>query len=84
MGSFKTFTPHIDNGKNYLQWSQVVKMFLKRRGKISHLLGTGQEQSDSKFQIWDEEDSMIMSWLWNLILPEISSTFMFLSPAKQI
>ena len=44
----------------------------------------GPEQSDPNFQIWDEEDSMIMSWLWNLMLPEISSTFMFLSTAKEI
>ena len=72
------------NWKNYLQWSQIVKTFLKGKRKMNHLLGTGPEQSDSNFQIWDEEDSMIMSWLWNLMLPEISSTFMFLSTAKGI
>ncbi|RVW86473.1 hypothetical protein CK203_042172 [Vitis vinifera] len=48
---------------NRIEWSQVVKMFLKGKGKLSHLFSTGPKQSDPKFQNWDEDDSMIMSWL---------------------
>jgi len=72
------------NGKNYLKWSQVVQTFLKGKGKISHLLGTGPVKEDPKFEAWDEEDSLIMSWLWNSMTPEISDTCMFLSTAKEI
>ena len=61
-----------------------MKTCLTGKGKISHLLGMGPEQHDPKFQIWEEEDSMIMSWLWNSMLPEISSTFLVLSTAKEI
>ena len=49
------------NGKNYLQWSQLVRTFLKGKWKLSHLAGKGPDPSDLKFHIWDEEDSMIMS-----------------------
>ncbi|KAK5838239.1 hypothetical protein PVK06_006967 [Gossypium arboreum] len=46
------------NGKNYLRWSQLVRTFLKGRGKLSHLLGTGPKEGDPKFDAWDEQDSM--------------------------
>ena len=51
---------------------------------LRHLLGTRPEQSDPKFQNWDEDNTMILTWLWNLILPEISGTCMFLSTAKEV
>ncbi|RVW58406.1 hypothetical protein CK203_114378 [Vitis vinifera] len=40
--------------------------------------------SDPKFHIWDEEDSTIMSWLWNSMVLEISGTCVFLTSAKEI
>ncbi|XP_052199312.1 uncharacterized protein LOC127806213 [Diospyros lotus] len=70
------------DGRNYLQWSQIVKTFLKGRGKISHLNGSDPSNEDLKFQAWDEEDSMIMSWFWNSMQPEISKYYMFLTTAK--
>lgn len=72
------------NGKNYLKWSQLVRTVLKGKGKLSHLLGTRPREEDPTFTIWDEEDSMIMAWLWNSMIPEISDTCMFLSTAKEI
>ena len=62
------------NGKNYFKWSQLVRMFLKGRGKLSHFLGTGPKKGDPKFDAWDEQDSMVISWLWNSMLLEISDT----------
>ena len=72
------------NGKNFLKWSQVVRTYLKGKGKLSHLLGTGPARTDSGFAAWDEEDSMILSWLWDSMEPTISDTCMFLSSAKEI
>ena len=72
------------NGTNYLKWSQFVRTFLKGKGKLGHLLGSGPEKEDPKFTAWDEEDSMVMSWLWNAMVPEISDTVMFLSTAQEI
>jgi len=39
---------------------------------------------DAKFKSWDEEDFVIMAWLWNSMVPEISNTCMFLKSAKEI
>ncbi|RVW92470.1 Retrovirus-related Pol polyprotein from transposon TNT 1-94 [Vitis vinifera] len=63
---------------------QLVRTVLKGKGKISHLMGTGPKLGDPHFEAWDEEDSMIMAWLWNSMIPEISDTCMFLATAKDI
>ena len=62
-------------GKNYLKWSQSVRTYLKGKGKLSHLMGTGPKPEDPKFVAWDEADSMIMSWLWDTMSLEISDTY---------
>lgn len=67
-----------------MKWSQIVRTFLKGRGKLSHLLGTGPSKEDPTFEVWDEQDSIVMTWLWNSILPEISGTRMFFNTAKEI
>lgn len=72
------------DGKNYLKWSQLVRTILKGKGKISHLTGTGPKPEDPLFKAWDEEDSMIMAWLWSSMVPEISDTMMFMANAKDI
>ncbi|KAK3014800.1 hypothetical protein RJ639_009131 [Escallonia herrerae] len=72
------------NGKNYMKWSQLVRTFLKGKGKLSHLFGTGPKKGDPGFDAWDEDDSMVMFWLWNSMLPEISDSFMFLPMSKEI
>lgn len=56
------------NGRNYLKWSQIVKTFLKGKGKISHLMDNPPSPEDPKFTLWDEEDSMIM--------PEVCGTLL--------
>ncbi|XP_073219751.1 uncharacterized protein [Cicer arietinum] len=72
------------NGKNYLKWSQLIRTILKGKGKVSHLTDKAPDKIDRKFKSWDEEDSMIMVWLWNSMVPEISDTCMFLKSAKEI
>lgn len=67
------------NAKNYLNWLQLLRMILKEKWKISHILGTGSKLGDPQFDVYDEEDSMIMTWLWDSISPKISNTCMFLS-----
>ena len=70
--------------KNFLKWSQLVHTVMKRKGEINHLMGTGPKPGDPRFEVWDEEDSMIMTWLWNYMTPEISDTCMFLATTKDI
>ncbi|KAG8373611.1 hypothetical protein BUALT_Bualt11G0042300 [Buddleja alternifolia] len=72
------------DGQNYLQWSQLVRTFLKGRGKIAHLTGPVPQTSDPAFVAWDIEDSILMSWLWNSMQPEVSKNYMFLPTSKDI
>ncbi|RVW17570.1 hypothetical protein CK203_083467 [Vitis vinifera] len=72
------------DGKNDLKWSQLVCTVLKGKWKIDHLMGTGPKPGDPRFEAWDEENSMIIAWLWNSMTPEISDTCMFLATAKDI
>ncbi|XP_061350484.1 uncharacterized protein LOC133295656 [Gastrolobium bilobum] len=37
-----------------------------------------------KFAVWDNEDSLIMTWLWNSMTPEVGRHCMFLSSAQEI
>jgi len=57
---------------------------LKGKGKGSHIIGNASDEVDPNFKTWDEEDSMIMAWLWNSMVPKISDTCMLLKSAKQI
>ncbi|KAF3669720.1 hypothetical protein FXO38_07452 [Capsicum annuum] len=53
-------------------------------GKLRYLLGSGPSKEDRTFDAWDEHDAMVMSWLWNSMLPEIIDSVIFLSTAKEI
>ncbi|RDX64002.1 hypothetical protein CR513_57493, partial [Mucuna pruriens] len=57
---------------NYLQWVQYVHTTLKGYKKLSHIEGGGSLKDDQKFEVWDDEDFLIMIWLWNSMTPEIS------------
>jgi len=47
-------------------------------------MGDSLYSEDPKFNLWDEEDSMIMSWFWNSMMPEVSGPYMFRTTAKDI
>ena len=72
------------NGNKYLKFSQLVCAFLKEKKKLSHFLGIGLRKGDAWFVVWNELDSIIMSWLCNLMMPKISGTCMFLKTIKDI
>ena len=56
--------------------------YAERKDQSSY--GYKAEIRRSPFEAWDEEDFMIMAWLWNSMIPKISDTCMFLATAKDI
>lgn len=40
--------------------------------------------TDSKFAAWDEEDVVLMSWLWNFMVFEISDACIFMKNSKEV
>lgn len=65
-----------------MKWSQLVQTIIKGKGKWSQITATGPKKGDPAFDTWDEEDSTIMAWMWNSMIPEINDTYMFLTTAK--
>ena len=65
------------NGQNYLKWSQAVELYLKARGKMGHLNGRVMAPSttDLGYDKWEIENSVLMSWIINSIVPEIGESF---------
>lgn len=57
---------------------------MKGKGKLSHLIKLESNSDNPKFNVWDEEDSMIMFQCQNSIQPEISDTYLFLFTSKKI
>jgi len=49
------------NGNNYLQWAQLVCAMLKGRKKLNHIEGNPPAKTDSTYEDWDDEDSLIMT-----------------------
>ncbi|KAG5004012.1 hypothetical protein JHK86_028151 [Glycine max] len=73
------------NGKNYLKWSHFVQTFLKGKGKLNRLIEKDVLKSiDVTFGAWDEADAIVMSWLWNSMVPELSDACMFMKTAKDV
>ena len=72
------------DGRNYLQWAQFIKTFLKGCGKGGHLIGLPPKKEDPSFTAWNVEYSRIMSWIWSTMQPQISKNYMFLSTAREI
>lgn len=54
----------------------------EKKVKLNYLLGISPKERDPKFAAQDEQDSMVMSQLWNTMVPEISDTIMFLRNAQ--
>ncbi|RDX96278.1 hypothetical protein CR513_21086, partial [Mucuna pruriens] len=52
--------------------AQYICTTVKGHKKLSHIEGTSLPRDDPKFEAWDDEDSPIMTWLWNSMTLEIS------------
>ena len=74
------------NGQNFLQWSQLAKLFIKSKGKMSYTIGAKSKSNsnDRRYELWDEENFMVRSWLLHSMQLEISQTYLFFSIAKEI
>ncbi|RDY05671.1 hypothetical protein CR513_10456, partial [Mucuna pruriens] len=53
---------HLDD-HNYLQRAQYIHTTFKGHKKLSHIEGNDLPRDDPKFEAWDDEDSLIMTWL---------------------
>ena len=79
-------TGHKLNGHNFLQWSQLVMMYVCGKGKDEYLTGEVAilEKTDPKFRVWKTKNHMVMSWLINLMNTDIGENFLLYGTTKEI
>ncbi|KAK5792654.1 hypothetical protein PVK06_033769 [Gossypium arboreum] len=79
-------TSHKLNSKNYLEWSQSVKLAIDRRDRLGHLIGEVKQPlvGDPKMSKWRLENSMIIAWLINSMEASIGKPFLFLPTVKNV
>ena len=70
-------TTTLFTGQNYLTWSKSVALYLQGRGKMGHFDGRikAPDTTDPKYDKWEIENSTIMVWLINSMVPEIGESF---------
>ena len=80
------FLGHKLNWKSWLKWFQVMKLVIKGRGKLRHMIGTTKKphEDDLTLQNWDLEDSIIIAWLINSIELKIGQMYLFLCTTKDV
>ena len=79
-------TTHKLNGKNYLEWSQSVKLAIDGRGKLGYLTGEIQKpkETDPTYKAWRSENSLVTAWLLNSMEGPIAKPHLFLPTAKEV
>ena len=79
-------TVHRLNGRNFLEWSQSVKLAIDGRGKLGYLTGETKQPSekDPGFRTWRSENSLVMAWLLNSMELSIAKPHMFMKTAKEV
>lgn len=81
-----SITSHKLNGKNFLQWAQSVKIVICARGKLGYLTGdlSSPKSTDTSYQQWVVENSLVLSWLINSMEPQISRRYLWFKTAKYV
>ncbi|RDX67670.1 hypothetical protein CR513_53415, partial [Mucuna pruriens] len=51
---------------------------------LSHIEGGGPPRDNPRFEVWDDKDSLVMTWLWNSMTLEIILNYMFYSFVREI
>ena len=76
------------DGKNYDPWEQAVRTALKAKNKLGFIdrkitkptVGEGEETAEAN--AWDMVNSMIMSWIINVINPKIHASIAYIESAQ--
>lgn len=79
-------TNHKLNGHNYLPWSQSVLLYIKGKGKADFITEEVEipEKTDKGYKLWESENSKVMSWLINSMIPEVGENFLLYDTAYDV
>ena len=79
-------TQHKLNGSNFREWSQLIILVIKGKGKSGYLTGSipAPPATTANYGLWEAENSTIMAWLINSMEPKIGRTYLFYKTAKEV
>src|SRR5688572_27590462 len=66
------------NGNNFQRWGRAIKIALKTKVKLGFITGqcTRPTQASLSNQ-WDKCDNMMISWLLNCMISDLSESFLY-------
>jgi len=73
-------------GRIFSNGLKSIKLVIDGKGKLGYLTGETKKPSstDTSFQKWKLENSMVTAWLVNSMKPSIGKTYMFLPTAEDV
>lgn len=79
-------TTHKLNGRNYIQWTQSIKIVICGHGKLGYLTTELQAPniSDPSYKVWVAENSVFLVWPFNSMEPCISRCCLWFQTAKEV
>lgn len=81
-----TIVVHTLDGTNYNSWSIAMRISLDAKNKLSFVDGSLPRPSieDSLFKIWSRCNSMVKSWILNVVSKEIYDSILYYQDAAEI
>jgi len=86
-GPGMTITSVIFNGKNYDLWQQAIRTALGSKNKLGFIEGTLKRAElkegvdPTEYNAWDMVNSMVCSWIINVIDPKLHSSIAYIETA---
>jgi len=68
----------------FQRWSKLVRIALRTKGKIDFLDGSCAKPTINSPHQWIRCDSIVLSWLLNLMIPEMVEAFLYVDFAKEL
>jgi len=74
------------NGMNFQKWSRSVKIAPRTKVKLGFIDGSCSKPSreSPKYEQWIKCDSMVVSWLLNSMMPELSEAFLYVNYSQEL
>ena len=87
-GPTVAITSVIFNGRNYALWRKAIRIALKAKNKLGFIEGTlakptlQKGEDRSKLDAWEMVNSMICSWIVNVIDPKLHTSVAYAETAQ--
>jgi gag-polypeptide of LTR copia-type len=71
---------------NYPAWSRAMIISLSSKNKLGFIDGTVARpvKNSADFVAWERCNTMVLSWIWNSVSKELTSSVIYLDTAKEV